>query len=547
MHIALNAGLLLAGVVFAANLASQDPRVATPAADTPAQAAQAADAAPDKSDAQPGTRQAPPASQSTSPQSAAPTPAESRDVSADTKKSDVIVGSNGKSYPIREYKTLATPNDPMTNQWWVATNGMSDVWDIPAGARATKIAVIDTGFALQHEELVDSWAYNEGERGTTASQAPSAPNCTSRSLPLDKSCNGLDDDGNGFVDDSLGWDFINEDATPLAGTTNVNGDGTAHGTSTAGIIAAKYNNAKGTTGVNRYSSILPLQALNDDGLGDSYTVGQSVYYAADAGADVISISLGSDNPDDYLREAVQYALGKGAIVVAASGNDGCDCIVYPANYPEVLAVGANGPDGTASTFSSFGANLDVLAPGESMAAPYWTKINDTTAYASNLAGTSYATPFVSALLGLARSYQPTATWDEITGAMLERANKHNLTVANPRSNSLGFGSAHARNMLQRLTVPRTDQQRFAFDQNFVGSKRAYDCKPGTLPATPVYEIKQGFERRFTISKHQLSTIALQGGFRQVALYSCVGLPTDTVDDVRSVNLSREILNGGGWR
>lgn len=497
------------------------------------------------------------------------------------RQKDRILARNGQVFPIRQYHPMLTPNDPYANQWWVAPNGMETVWGMAAGARATKIAIIDTGYALNHQEFNGRWAINGGESGLAATQGASKRNCTDQGLALDQSCNNiddnfdgivdnesgattrqnpsrlnctdqgvilnkncnrLDDDGNGYIDDWRGWDFVSFDGFVQAGETNPDGDGTTHGTMVAGILGATGNNGVGLAGVNWNSSILPIQALNDDSYGDSYTVGESVYYAADQGADVISISLGTAADDPYMRLAIQYALERGSIVVAASGNDGCNCIVYPANYPEVIAVGALDSTNNPASFSSYGANLDVVAPGASLTSSYWTKANQTSSYASNVAGTSFATPFIAGLLGLARSHQANANWDEIVGAMLERSDRRSLTAASPRSNTLGYGASKADNMLARLTSPAQPAIRYQFGGTpAVGSLLSYQCE-NTLPATLLYELTKPSQLRYTVNKLEQRKLAAQGWTSRALMHTCIGLPSDLPASLRVINLPAEIRN-----
>ncbi|HSH55209.1 MAG TPA: S8 family serine peptidase, partial [Candidatus Limnocylindrales bacterium] len=347
-----------------------------------------------------------------------------------------IVYIDEKPYPLRTYKPLVLPNDPSADQWWVTQTGLDKAWDIPRGSGETVLAIIDTGFGLKHEEFANRWHTNSGESGITATEDPSSLNCTGRSLPisaacnliddngdsvvdnetgtaiyenpsrlnctdqgklLDKSCNRVDDEGNGFVDDTTGWDFINYDNSVQAGELNPTGSGTTHGTLVAGVAAATGNNAKGIAGVDWGTKIMPLQALDDDSYGDTRSVGRAINYAVKQGVDVISLSLGSDSPDPYVETAVQAATAAGILVLAASGNDGCDCISYPARYSEVIAVGALNTSSLPASFSSFGAGLDILAPGTSITTSTWSNTNPTSAYASGVSGTSFATPLAAGL------------------------------------------------------------------------------------------------------------------------------------------------------
>lgn len=496
------------------------------------------------------------------------------------KTIEKIITKDGKEYPLRTYKTMITPNDPSANQWWVAPNGMNSVWDIPAGSTPVKIAVIDTGFALSHQEFSGRWAINAGESGVAASelpsdlnctdqgvalskscnniddnfdgivdnetgattqQNPSKLNCTAQSLPLNKSCNNIDDDNNGYVDDYRGWDFSNFDANPQAGEINPTGSGTTHGTMVAGILGATGNNGVGVAGVNWNAQILPIQAMDDNGYGDTYTVSEAVYYAADQGAQIISLSLGTSSNDPYLRQAILYALDRGLIIVAAAGNDGCNCISYPANYPEVIAVGATAPNGNPAGFSSYGAQLDILAPGQSMATSAYSAANQTSAY-TTASGTSFATPFVAGLLGLAKASQPNAAWEEITGAMFENSDRKTLTPAAPRSDVLGFGSVRAHTMLDRLRTPNFSLQRYQFSGGTIlGSPRSYQCE-NTIPASKVYELTKAGSYRYTANLRSLSKSISEGWVANDVAYSCIGLPTDTVGLLRLVDLPSEIRN-----
>jgi hypothetical protein len=493
--------------------------------------------------------------------------------------------ASGKTYPLRTYKTLAT-NDPYGSQWWTTGTGLDTAWSIGAGSRQTTVAVIDTGFALSHEELASRWATNSGEQGATTNENPSQRNCTDRSLaldascnlidddydgtvdnesggttvenpshlnctdrsiPLNKSCNLVDDDANGYVDDVTGWDFANSDASVQAGQTKPNGSSTEHGTEVSGILAATGNNGKGLAGVNWTTKILPLQAINDDGYGNTLTVGEAIYYAADRGADVISLSLGSTGDDPYTRQAVQYALDKGSIVVAASGNDGCNCMLYPANYPEVIAVGAQNSSNQRASFSSYGSNLDIVAPGENMISSTWSPGNQTSAYIGGIAGTSFAAPYVSGLLSLARSNQSDATWGELTNALLSSASHSGLSNASPYSAYIGSGYARAGSYLSRATTASQPGMRYGFaplsQVGTLGSTRVFDCAPtGNFPTAPLYEITSGSSVLFTVDPLEEIRAAASGDTVRSLGRFCVGLPGDAPVASRAINLLSEVDN-----
>lgn len=496
--------------------------------------------------------------------------------------------ASGTQYPLRTYKTTSV-NDPYGNQWWTSGTGLDTAWSMGAGTQPTTVAVIDTGFALTHEELASRWATNAGEQGAATAENPSQLNCTDRAITLnescnlidddydgivdnesgatttenpsrrnctdkgtalDKSCNLIDDDSNGYIDDVRGWDFADGDANVQAGETNPNGDGTQHATEVSGVLAATGNNNKGMAGVNWSTKLLPLQAINDDDYGNTLTVGRAIYYAADRGADVISLSLGTGSEDTYTRQAVQYALDKGSIVVAASGNDGCDCMLYPANYPEVFAVGAQNSSNQRSSFSSYGNNLDILAPGEDMITSTWTAANQTSAYVGGVAGTSFATPYVSGLLSLARSHQPDASWGELTNALLASANHTGLSNNAPFLPQIGSGYARASNYLSRVTTPAQPSMRYSYSTSLqagtLGSSRSFDCYPGgTFPTAPLFAVTLSGSTFYTIDRLQEVNALAEGGTSSNLGRTCVGLPGDTPVINRIINLSGELNNQAG--
>lgn len=505
-----------------------------------------------------------------------------------------IIEKDGKQYPVRTYMPMAAPNDPYAGQWWENTANVTEVWSLPRSATTTTLAIIDTGFALQHEEFTNRWHVNAAESGVTATEAPSALNCSARAIPLDaacnlidenrdgivdnetgmvtaenpsrlncsdqqvaldKSCNRIDDDGNGLVDDVTGWDFMNFDNSVQAGEINPNGDGTTHGTMVAGVAAATGANGVGMAGVDWATKILPLQALDDDSYGDTLSVGDAIYYAIDQKVDVISISLGSALPDDYVKEAVQTALAQGIIVVAASGNDACDCMVYPANYPEVLAVGALNTSQGAADFSSWGASLDILAPGTQMISTTWHTGNQTSAYVSGINGTSFATPLVGGLLTRMISERPEATPQQLIAALTENTNRLGLASTASRTSQLGFGSVNALSAVERMANARTSQMTYAYTPvkkgeyfnaatplEETGSYAIQRCDQGVPGTTPIYELKKTGRQFFTASEVERHRAITEGYTSTFFAYGCMQQSHDVTTKSRNLNIFREFKN-----
>lgn len=448
-----------------------------------------------------------------------------------------------RQYDLITYKATLSPNDPSATDWWVTQTGLPAAWEYSTGIN-TKIAVIDTGFALQHEEFSNRWLDNLGESGATSIENSSQSKCSSLGITLNKSCNGIDDDSNGLIDDFRGWDFYSDDPNVQAGELNPDGAAAWHGTAVAGVAAASGNNGVGIAGVNWGAKVLPIQALSDEGVGDTLSISRAIRYAADRKVDVINLSLGADTEDSYLRQSIQYALQKGVIVVAASGNDGCDCISYPANYSEVVAVGASNSSGTTASYSSYGKNLDVVAPGSAIKSAGWNKTNNISAYIT-ASGTSFAAPYISGLLANIRSAQPASSWGQIIHTVFQTADHRTLTTDNPRSNSIGFGYARADNAQIRASTPYIKQMRYAFtldNRDVLSAPTANECEAGQFPTASFYELKEGRSIYYSMSDLTVYQQKLTGTVVSQKGYVCTGLQTDKFDTVRLMDPAREFSN-----
>lgn len=504
-----------------------------------------------------------------------------------------VVTTNGQQYPLRTYRTQALPNDPFASQTWTTLANVEPSWDTPAGSPTT-LAIIDTGFALAHQEFSNRWYQNTGEVGATSSEAPSKLNCSDRSLaitkscnliddnfdgivdnesgvasdqnpsqlncsdqslPLNKNCNLLDDDANGLADDSRGWDFINYDRSVQAGQINPAGSGTTHASYVTGAAAATGNNALGIAGVDWYARILPLQAIDDDGYGNTLSVARAIDYAAAQNADVISLSLGSVEPDDLVRGAMQRAIAAGSVVVAAAGNDGCDCMLYPAAYPEALAVGALDTGGNPVSFSSYGAALDIMAPGTNFRVPTWTSGNQTSGYAAGIAGTSLATPVVSATLTRLLATRPGLTPLQLLAALGETTNRSGLATTTSRSNTLGFGKLDTFSALQRTINPTSEPLVYQLASVSQGEKlnpsapaeplsalKLHTCSSARPGSTPVYRLQKGSSDFFTISQSENAKAIAAGYISTFFAYGCLTQPHDIFTTIRTLNTPREFTN-----
>jgi len=309
-----------------------------------------------------------------------------------------------------------TPNDaawPL--QYGPAQIQATDAWELAAGCAPVTLAVIDSGADFAHPDLVGRFWLNHAELGNG------------------REANGVDDDGNGYVDDWRGWDFTNADNHPS--------DDYGHGTHVIGIANATANNGIGIAGVAGAAwgvRVMVLKVLDQSGFGLDSQAAEAVKYAVDNGARVINLSLGDPLPTPALQAALDYAAARDVLVVAASGNSGIDGVYYPARYTTALAVGAVTASNERAYFSTYGPELDLVAPGVAI---YATAPGGGYAYRS---GTSMATPHVSGVAALLARMPQYGTARLISDALLNTA-----LVVSPIDNTdfFGYGLVQARDAL----------------------------------------------------------------------------------------------------
>lgn len=184
-----------------------------------------------------------------------------------------------------------------------------------------------------------------------------------------------------------------------------------HGTHVAGIIAANKNNGLGGYGVNPNAKILPIDVFNREGAVSDYILTEAILYAVEKGAKVINMSLGSQANSSIIAEAVEEALSKKVTIVAAAGNEKSETPHYPAAYPGVISVGAVDKNNELAPFSSYGASVDLTAPGAEIYAPIYDPERKSTF--SRLNGTSMAAPMVTGVVSLLLSKYPELTPYEV--------------------------------------------------------------------------------------------------------------------------------------
>jgi len=272
------------------------------------------------------------------------------------------------------YKPHSVPNDAYFNQLWALHNTGQNVngftgtlgadisaveaWDITTGSHSVIIAVIDSGVAFDHPDLQNNIWTNEDE------------------IPD----NFIDDDGNGYIDDVHGYDFVNLDGNPSDYSSLVNCNG--HGTHVAGTIASEGNNSIGTTGVMWSAQIMPIQIFDlfqpestsyydfiNNLIIDDFKIISAIEYAVDNGAKIINCSFGGSLYSQSQYDILSYAKDKGVLVVCSAGNDGSNndfLSLYPASHdlPNIISVAATDEDDKLASYSNYGStSVDVAAPG----------------------------------------------------------------------------------------------------------------------------------------------------------------------------------------
>ncbi len=334
------------------------------------------------------------------------------------------------------YHAAVIPNDPdYPLQTQFPQIGAPAAWDTRTDASSVVVAVLDSGVDITNPDLTANiWANAKEIAGDT-----------------------LDNDGNGFVDDVQGWNFIenSNDSRPQlsAGATVA---GLNHGTVIAGIIGAQGNNGVAGTGVAWNAKILPVRVLDSTGSGSTVTVAQGIAYAVKAGADIINLSFVGSGVSPTLAAAIVEAQTAGVLIVAAAGNENLDLDVtpqYPACYDGVLGIASVDSNDVKSSFSNYGSCIDLVAPGENISSTLFYSPSQGYAAVSGTGwyGTSVASPFVAGAAALLKAMSPTLSGADLATALKKQAT--NIAASNAAFvNDLGAGRLNLQMLLSAAAV-----------------------------------------------------------------------------------------------
>ncbi len=341
-----------------------------------------------------------------------------------------------KSHPMVEiaepnyiYEASRTPDDAFLQDLWGLVNanknnGGVDIdaeaaWDITTGSRDVVVAVIDTGVNYRDPDLRNNMWQNQAELNGQP---------------------GVDDDGNGYVDDIYGYDFANSDSDPM--------DDNDHGSHCAGTIGAQGNNGIGVVGVNWNVRIMALKFLKGQGGGTLEDALKAIDYATDKGVDIMNNSWGGGGYSENLKLAIERAEQAGILFVAAAGNNrnnNDSRPSYPASYqvPNVISVAAVDSRGRMASFSNYGRrSVHVAAPGVDILS---TGVNGL----KSLSGTSMASPHVAGVAALLLADAPGMNYQEIKARILGTS-----IPTNALRNKVSHGFINAYNALTNTLPPK---------------------------------------------------------------------------------------------
>jgi len=288
-----------------------------------------------------------------------------------------------------------TPNDPSySSQWHLSVINAAGAWNYFSTGSTVTIAIVDDAVERTHSDISPNLWVNPGEIAN----------------------NGLDDDGNGYIDDINGYDVGSNDNNPNPPSSSY-----THGTHVTGCASPATNNSVGVAGIGFSTKIMAVKATTSS---SSITNGyDGIVYAVASGADVINMSWGGTGNSTTAQNIITWASQQGCVLVAAAGNNNTNTMFYPAGYTECIAVAATNSNDTKASFSNYGSWVDISAPGNNIYATYYGNT-----YA-NMSGTSMASPIVAGLCGLMLSLNPGLTPQDIRNCLTSSAT--NINTQNP--------------------------------------------------------------------------------------------------------------------
>ena len=371
--------------------------------------------------------------------------------------------------PIGMHRIYANVNDTYYSYQWHLNQAndsdidMPEAWDLEVGSDQITVAILDTGVRYYHDDL----------GGQGASTLQNSRGNLWRNAAEDNGLAGVDDDGNGYIDDYLGWDFVSSpiytcwSGEDCSGSDNDPRDFNGHGTHCAGIVGALNNNGfmvssvAGGRGNGSFQSSGNGVRLMSCKIGHSAQYGgseygfvnmnyaaQALYYAADNGARIASCSWGSSNSGG-LGSAIDYFVASGGLVFKASGNSNSQSADYMGSRSDVINVAATDQSDLRASFSNYGTWIDISAPGVDILSTYHDHNEPNVDYAAYLSGTSMATPLAAGAAALIWSADPSLSASEVWATLRDTADEID-SINGSAAGKLGSGRINVEAALASL-------------------------------------------------------------------------------------------------
>lgn len=330
--------------------------------------------------------------------------------------------------PLFLHKLLYTPNDTLatTNQYYLDLINAFEAWDISKGDTNIVIGITDTGIKKNHDDIINKIKYNYAD-------------------PI----NGIDDDGDGYVDNFYGWDIGNTDNDPELELSQ-------HGVWVAGLAGMETDNVSFGAGVGFNCKILPIRIDSAGQLPRAYN---GIVYAADHGSHIINCSWGSANTwSQYGQDIINYAtFTKNALVVCAAGNSNADEAFYPASFNNALSVGMIDSTDIINSISTYNYKIDVVAPGGQVE----TTHNDN-GWINTGAGSSFSSPIVAGIAAIIKSENPSWTPMQIAGQIKVTSDITDTLAGNlAYKDKLGDGRVNMYRALTEMDKPYLEMNSYS--------------------------------------------------------------------------------------
>ncbi len=317
---------------------------------------------------------------------------------------------------------VPTPNDSLYDQQWaLRVMNVPEAWQVTEGDSSIHIGFVDTGVEWDHPELIGQFAVNPAEdinhNGLFDPWPSTEKRMDAHGNMVFGDLDGIDEDGNGYVDDVIGYDFVDQSSLNFGDTKGrdpipQDEEPHTHGTAVAGVIAAKANNKIGVAGIAPKCKLVALRAFDATGNAEDDDIASAIVYAADNNVRILNLSFGDIVPSLLQRDAIRYATSKGVLVFASSGNDGSTNPHYPSDFDECVSVGGTvlATDNVSESEwaqSTHGVGMDLIAPAVQIYTLFGA--NDYQA----ISGTSFSSPEAAAVAGLVWSNNPNLSAIEV--------------------------------------------------------------------------------------------------------------------------------------